>query len=155
MEEEKIPKQKPQTSFNRRLSVAKKNWGEHDNGQVKMFKFLFYRGTWQRGNMAKGITVFYLISKYINWAQYKYPLWFINFINSINELKGCFFNNHYMDSQIVIRGLIRVHPSCIEELHPYIDILKSIKVNYKQKEKESWRSTDQEISKDNITNLIQ
>ena len=35
MEEEKIPKQKPHTSFNRRLSVAK-NWGEHDNGKVKM-----------------------------------------------------------------------------------------------------------------------
>ena len=35
MEEVKIPKQKPHTSFNRRLSVAKKIRGEHDNGQVK------------------------------------------------------------------------------------------------------------------------
>ena len=34
MEEEKIPKQKPHTSFNRLLSVAK-NLREHDNGQEK------------------------------------------------------------------------------------------------------------------------
>ena len=34
MEEEKTPKQKPHTSFNRQLSVAKK-LREHDNGQVK------------------------------------------------------------------------------------------------------------------------
>ena len=58
MEEEvKSPKQKPHTSFNRRLKVDK-NWGEHDCGQVKMLKILFYRGIWQRGNMAKGITVY-------------------------------------------------------------------------------------------------
>ena len=33
-----------------------KTWGEHDNGQ-EIFLILIYRGTWQRGNMAKGITV--------------------------------------------------------------------------------------------------
>ena len=32
MEEEKVPKQKHDTSFNRRLPVAK-NLREHDNGQ--------------------------------------------------------------------------------------------------------------------------
>ena len=40
MEEEKTPKQKPHTSINRRLSVAKK-LREHDNGQEKMLKFYF------------------------------------------------------------------------------------------------------------------
>ena len=58
MEEEKTPKQKPDTSFNRRLSVAK-NWGEHDKCQVKMLKILFYRGNMTKRNMAKGITVTY------------------------------------------------------------------------------------------------
>ena len=46
--EEEIPKQKPNKSFNRRLFVSE-NWGEHDNGQVKMFKkFILQR------NMTKG-----------------------------------------------------------------------------------------------------
>ena len=57
MEEEKIPKQKPHTSFNSRLSVAK-NWEEHDNGQIEMLIFYFTGGTWQRGNMAKSILVY-------------------------------------------------------------------------------------------------
>ena len=52
MEEEKIQKQKPDTSFNKRLSVAK-NRGEHDNGQEKFKKFYFTGehdkgGIWQR-----------------------------------------------------------------------------------------------------------
>ena len=37
MEEEKTSKQKPHTTFNKRLSVAK-NLREHDNGQVKIVK---------------------------------------------------------------------------------------------------------------------
>ena len=49
MEEEKISKQKPHTSFNRRISVAENNRGEHDNGQEKCSKHLFYSG-----NMTKG-----------------------------------------------------------------------------------------------------
>ena len=56
MEGGKTPMQKPDSSFNRRLSVAKKLM-EHDYGQGKMLQILFYRGTWQRGNMTKGITV--------------------------------------------------------------------------------------------------
>ena len=57
MEEEKIPKQKPHSSFKRRLPVAKKPEGTWQRPR-KILKILFYRGgTWQRGNMAKGITV--------------------------------------------------------------------------------------------------
>ena len=48
MEKEKIPKQKPHTSFNRRQSVAKNPEGEHDNGQEKCLKFYFTGGIWQR-----------------------------------------------------------------------------------------------------------
>ena len=49
MEEENILKQKPHTSYNRRLSVAKNPEGEHDNGQGNFFKFYF-----TGGNMTKG-----------------------------------------------------------------------------------------------------
>ena len=60
MENEKIPKQKPHTSFNRRQSVAKNPEGEHDNGQEKYLIFYFTGGNMTKGggNMAKGITVF-------------------------------------------------------------------------------------------------
>ena len=54
MEEVKIAKQKAHTSFNRRLSVAKNPEGTWQRPR----KILFYRGTWQRGNMAKDITVY-------------------------------------------------------------------------------------------------
>ena len=50
----KISKQKPHTSFNRRLFVAKKPEGTWQRPR-KMLKKLFYKGgTWQRGNMTKG-----------------------------------------------------------------------------------------------------
>ena len=52
MEEEKIPKKKSDTSFNRWLSVAKK-LREHGNGQVKMLKNLFYRGNMIKGKYGK------------------------------------------------------------------------------------------------------
>ena len=48
MEEEKIPKTKPDTSFNKRLYVAKKLRGTWQWPR-KMSKKLFYRG-----NMTKG-----------------------------------------------------------------------------------------------------
>ena len=49
MEEENIQKQKPHTSYNKRLSVAKNPEGEHDNGQGIFFNFILQGGTWQRG----------------------------------------------------------------------------------------------------------
>ena len=45
MEEEKIPKQKPHSSFKRRLPVVKKTRGEHDNGQENFKKFILQGGT--------------------------------------------------------------------------------------------------------------
>ena len=54
MEEEKIAKQKPHTSFNRRLSVAKNPEGNMTTAK----KNFILQGTWQRGNMAKGITLY-------------------------------------------------------------------------------------------------
>ena len=57
MEEEKIPKQKPHTSFKGRLSVVKKPEGNMTTAK-KNFKILFYREEHDKGgNMAKGITV--------------------------------------------------------------------------------------------------
>ena len=67
MEEEKISKQKPQISFNRLLSVVKNQRGTWQRPR-KILTFLFYRGTWQRGNMAKGITVI-LQLKYLNISR--------------------------------------------------------------------------------------
>ena len=52
MEEEKTPKQKPHTSFNRRLSVAKNLEGNMITAKKIFFKFYF------TGGMAKGITVY-------------------------------------------------------------------------------------------------
>ena len=58
MEKEKILKQKPHTSFNRRLSVVKNPEGNMITGKKKYLKNLFYRGSMTKGDMAKGITVF-------------------------------------------------------------------------------------------------
>ena len=67
MEKEKIPKQKPLTSFNRRQSVAKNPEGEHDNGQEKCLKFYFTGGEHDKGgNMAKGITVINLLKLHLS-----------------------------------------------------------------------------------------
>ena len=57
MEEEKFPKQKPHTSLNRRLSVAKNPEGNMTTAKKNVKIFILEGGTWQRGNMAKGITV--------------------------------------------------------------------------------------------------
>ena len=53
MEEEKIPKHKPHTSFNRRLSVAKNPEGNLQRSR-KMSKFLFYWGNMTKGEYCKG-----------------------------------------------------------------------------------------------------
>ena len=69
MEEEKIPKQKPHTSFKRQLPVVKKPEGNMTTAKKNIKKIYFTGGTWQRGgNMAKGITVIWVISK--NWIYY-------------------------------------------------------------------------------------
>ena len=61
MEEKKIPKQKPDTSFNRLLSVAKNLEGNMITAKKNAKKFIL-QGNMAKGNMAKGITVimFYL-----------------------------------------------------------------------------------------------
>ena len=53
---------------------------------------------------------------------------FVQFIKSYTEVKGCYFNNHYMHLQIKIRDKIRVHYAYIEKIYPYLDNLKSIQV---------------------------
>ena len=63
MEEEKNSKQKPHSSFNRRLSVVKNQRGTWQRPR-KMLKFLFY---WEHGkgrNMAKGIMVVFFYLNY-------------------------------------------------------------------------------------------
>ena len=47
MEEEKIPKQKPDTSFNRRLSVAKNLEGNMTTVNKNVKNFILKAGTWQ------------------------------------------------------------------------------------------------------------
>ena len=51
MEEEKIAKQKPHTSFNRRLSVAKNSERNITTAKINAKNFIL------QGNMAKGITI--------------------------------------------------------------------------------------------------
>ena len=54
MEEEKIPKQKPHTSFNRRLSVVQKPEGNMTTFKKNLKKFILQGETWQRGEYDKG-----------------------------------------------------------------------------------------------------
>ena len=53
---------------------------------------------------------------------------FIKFIKNLSESKGWYFNKHYMHLQISLSKWIPVDISFIENLYPYIDILKSIQV---------------------------
>ena len=53
MEEEKNPKQKPHTSFNRRLSVVKKSEGNMTTDKKNFKKILFYRGDMTKGEYGK------------------------------------------------------------------------------------------------------
>ena len=55
-EEEKIPKQKPHTSFNRRLPIAKNPEGNMTTAKKNVKNFIL-----QGGNMTKGITVLFKI----------------------------------------------------------------------------------------------
>ena len=60
MEEEKIPKQKPHSSFKRRLPVVKKPEGNMTTAKKNFFNFILQGGEHDKGgNMAKGITVIY------------------------------------------------------------------------------------------------
>ena len=61
MEKEKIPKQKPLTSFNRRQSVAKNPEGEHDNGQEKCLKFYFTGGNMTKGGIWQRVLRYFII----------------------------------------------------------------------------------------------
>ena len=51
MEEEKIPKKKPDASFNKRLSIAKNPEGNMTTAKKNVKNFIL------QGNIAKGITV--------------------------------------------------------------------------------------------------
>ena len=53
MEEEKIPKEKPHTSFNRRLSVVKKPEGNMTTAKKKK-NFYFTGGNMTKGEYGKG-----------------------------------------------------------------------------------------------------
>ena len=58
MEKEKISKQKPHISFNRRQSVAKNPEGNMTTAKKNVKNFIFQGGEHDKGgNMAKGITV--------------------------------------------------------------------------------------------------
>ena len=63
MEEEKNQKQKPDTSFNKRLSVAKNPEGNMTFVKKNAKNFIL-QGDMTKGNMAEGITAFYLLFVY-------------------------------------------------------------------------------------------
>ena len=53
---------------------------------------------------------------------------FIEFIESLRDSKGWYFNSHYMHSQIKIRDSILAEINFIKTLYPYVDVLKSTQV---------------------------
>ena len=76
MEEDKIPKQKPHTSFNRRLSVVKNPEGGTWQRPRKMFKILFYRGNMTKGGeYGKG---YYGTLIIVNLTPYQASAWYDN-----------------------------------------------------------------------------
>ena len=57
---------------------------------------------------------------------------FIKFIISIRESEGCYFNNHYMNSQIKIYNPIHAGYLEVEQLYPYVEIMKSIQIRLRK-----------------------
>ena len=55
MEKEKIPKQIPHTSFNRRLSVVKNQRGTWQRPRKNFKKILFYRGEHDKGGIRQRV----------------------------------------------------------------------------------------------------
>ena len=52
----------------------------------------------------------------------------IKFCDNLRDLKGWYFNKHYMHSKVKIQDYVVVDIELIQKLHPYIDILKSTQV---------------------------
>ena len=70
------------------------------------------------------------------WNLFKFKIWldsaeaiktFIWYINSINDRKGYYFNQHYMHSRLCINSL-EVNHQYANILYPSIELLKSIEV---------------------------
>ena len=53
---------------------------------------------------------------------------FIDFIKNLKSYKGCYFNKHFMHLQTKYIKSISVDASLVQELEPYMEILKSIYV---------------------------
>ena len=64
----------------------------------------------------------------IMWWDKEKSAIFINFIESLRDSKGWYFNSHFMHSKIKIRDPIVVDIKCIYTLYAYVDVLKSTQV---------------------------
>ena len=62
---------------------------------------------------------------------------FIEFIESLRDSEGWYFNSHYMHSKIKIRDPILVEINFIKTLYPYVDELKSTQVTLCKKDTHS------------------
>ena len=64
---------------------------------------------------------------------------FTEFIESLRDSKGWYFNSHYMHSKVKIRDPIQIDIGDIEKLDAYVDVLKSIKVALCKKETNTFK----------------
>ena len=64
----------------------------------------------------------------IDWLSVEDMFTFIQFIEDLANIKGWFFNGHYMHSQLKLSSLIKIDISLIEKLRPHVDLLKSTQV---------------------------
>ena len=55
---------------------------------------------------------------------------FIQFIEKLSKSEGCYFKSHYMHSQVVFSNPIIIDHLLFEKLHPYIETLKTVQVNF-------------------------
>ena len=57
---------------------------------------------------------------------------FTEFINNLSELKGCYFNRHFMHRQLMIcRSRIQIETQFLDEIEIFIDKMKAIKITNK------------------------
>ena len=70
----------------------------------------------------------------------------IYYILDTNELKGWYFNNHFMQSKLALRNHIWVNEICIKKLYPHLKILSSIQVLLVSSHFKDWANVIQTIS---------
>ena len=77
---------------------------------------------------------------------------FIEFIESLRDSEGWYFNSHYMHSKIKILDPILIDINLIETLYPYVDELKSTQVTLCKKDTHSSKVQYESSTFDTISN---